>query len=209
MKLKAGSQPRDAEATRSRILDAAEEEFAALGLSGARTESIAAKTGVTKAMIYYYYESKERLYEAVLERGFAQHTAAAADQKWHTGDPVERAEEFIRGFLERAAANPKIPGIVVYESMQNQGKYYEKTDILSMYRTLASILERGMAEGCFRTVDPYHTAVTIIGACVFYFCSRDNYKQLWPGKDVLSPEMVKAHMEDAIHLILQGLRKLS
>jgi TetR/AcrR family transcriptional regulator len=53
--------------TRSRILDAALTEFAASGLAGARTESIAAAAGVNKALLYYYFESKEKLYAAALE----------------------------------------------------------------------------------------------------------------------------------------------
>src|SRR5208283_2877045 len=53
--------------TRSRILDAALTEFAANGLAGARTEQIAAAAGVNKALLYYYFESKEKLYAATLE----------------------------------------------------------------------------------------------------------------------------------------------
>ena len=53
--------------TRSRILDAALTEFAANGLAGARTEAIAAAAGVNKALLYYYFESKEKLYAATLE----------------------------------------------------------------------------------------------------------------------------------------------
>ncbi len=53
--------------TRSRILDAALSEFAANGLAGARTEQIATAAGVNKALIYYYFESKEKLYSAALE----------------------------------------------------------------------------------------------------------------------------------------------
>jgi len=48
VKLRQTTQPRDAEATRGKILDAAEVEFAMSGLSGARTEAIAAHTGVTR-----------------------------------------------------------------------------------------------------------------------------------------------------------------
>jgi len=48
--------------TRSRILDAALSEFAANGLAGARTEQIAQSAGVNKALLYYYFESKEKLY---------------------------------------------------------------------------------------------------------------------------------------------------
>ena len=53
--------------TRSRILDAALSEFAANGLAGARTEQIAVAAGVNKALLYYYFESKEKLYSAALE----------------------------------------------------------------------------------------------------------------------------------------------
>jgi TetR/AcrR family transcriptional regulator len=53
--------------TRGRILDAALSEFAANGLAGARTEQIAQAAGVNKALLYYYFESKEKLYSAALE----------------------------------------------------------------------------------------------------------------------------------------------
>jgi AcrR family transcriptional regulator len=208
VKLKQAPQQRDAEATRAKILDAAEEEFALAGLSGARTEAIAARTGVTKAMIYYYFSSKEQLYEAVLERAFAEHIRSAQDPRWLSGDPAESLEQFMRQFLFRAAHNPNIPAIVAHEALQNKGKYYKQVGIISVYQTIAMILERGMQEDVFRTVDAYHAAVTVIGACVFYFCSRENIKSLWPDRDILSEEMVNAHMDEAVHLIMNGLRKV-
>lgn len=59
---------RDREATKADILDAAEEEFGKSGLAGARIDAIADRTGVTKAMIYYYFKSKEALYQEVFQR---------------------------------------------------------------------------------------------------------------------------------------------
>src|SRR3954454_22221559 len=53
--------------TRQRILDAALGAFAANGLAGARTEAIASAAGVNKALLYYYFDSKEKLYTAALE----------------------------------------------------------------------------------------------------------------------------------------------
>ncbi len=53
--------------TRSRILDSALNEFAAHGLAGARTDRIAQAAGVNKALLYYYFDSKENLYRAALE----------------------------------------------------------------------------------------------------------------------------------------------
>src|ERR1035438_1786942 len=53
--------------TRARILAAAIREFSADGMAGARTERIAEAAGVTKALLYYYFTSKQALYEAALE----------------------------------------------------------------------------------------------------------------------------------------------
>lgn len=59
--------PRDAAATRRRILDAATVEFSAAGLAGGRVGSIAARARANQRMIYAYFGSKDGLFEAVLE----------------------------------------------------------------------------------------------------------------------------------------------
>src|SRR5215469_7743658 len=68
MPIKPNTPPSERSAeTRQRILDAALREFAAHGLAGARTETIAAAAGVNKALLYYYFDSKDALYQAALE----------------------------------------------------------------------------------------------------------------------------------------------
>lgn len=66
---------RDAEATKIRILDAAEDEFARYGIAGGRVDRIAENASANKAMIYRYFESKDRLFDEV----FAQRVAAFSD----------------------------------------------------------------------------------------------------------------------------------
>lgn len=56
---------RDAGRTRQRILEAATEEFAALGIAGARVNRIAEVAGCNKAMLYAYYGNKDQLFDAV------------------------------------------------------------------------------------------------------------------------------------------------
>ena len=62
------ARQRDAERTRQALLDAALVEFAAKGLAGARVEAIAARAGVNKQLISYYFGGKEGLYDALIER---------------------------------------------------------------------------------------------------------------------------------------------
>ena len=202
-------QTRDAEATRARILDAAEEEFAKNGLGAARTEAIAAQTGVTKAMIYYYFDSKERLYEAVLERAFAERIKTIQKISVEKLGPSEMLERFIGEFISGAALNPNWPSILMFEAMQNKGKYYNKIGITSVYGMLAAVLERGMETGDFRRLDPLHAAVNIIGMCSFYFCAHENLKHLWPGRKMMSEEMIEEHRREAIRMIMAAVRKPS
>src|SRR5215469_3322703 len=61
------SQEARSDESRAKILAAAERAFARDGLAGARTDAIAAQAKVNKALLYYYFKSKEQLYEAVIE----------------------------------------------------------------------------------------------------------------------------------------------
>ena len=199
-------QSRDAESTKAKILDAAEQEFARLGLVGARTEAIAAQTGVTKAMIYYYYESKEKLYEAVLQRVYQERVTVVHAIAHGEPDPEICLQKLLSNLISNSANNPNWPAIMMLEAMQNKGQYYSKVGIGAFYRTIASVVERGIASGIFRNVDPMHTAVNLVGLCSFYFCASENLKHLWPGKDMRSKVMIQQHEQEAVDMILRGLR---
>jgi TetR/AcrR family transcriptional regulator len=199
-------QVRDAEATKSAILDAAEQEFAVAGLSGARTETIASQTGVTKAMIFYYFESKEKLYEAVLERAYISRMRIVQRVALEDREPEEAVVDLIRHFVLGARNSPNWPRIIMFEAMQNKGKYYNKIGITTFYELISGVIERGIRKGVFRQVDPMHTAVNLVGLCNFYFCSRENLKHLWADKDMLSDEMIEEHLREATDMVLFGLR---
>ena len=63
---------RDADRSQSTILAAARDEFAEHGLGGARMDRIAERAGLNKRLIYYYFEDKDRLFQAVLEQAYLQ-----------------------------------------------------------------------------------------------------------------------------------------
>jgi AcrR family transcriptional regulator len=197
---------RDAEATKQQIMKAAEEEFAAAGLSAARTDAIAASSGVTKAMIYYYFGSKEELYQAVLERAFTSRLQSLQQTNWLELPPEEALVGFLQTFLEHMASDRNLASLLFLEAVLNKGKYYPKETGASLYGTLRAILEQGIAQEVFRELDACHTAVNIVGTCVFYFSAYENVKFLWKGKRMLSKEMREQHARETIDLILAGVR---
>jgi AcrR family transcriptional regulator len=85
---------RDPEATKAKILAAAVREFSAKGISGARVDAIAARAGVNKRMLYYYFESKEGLFREILRRRLAE--GATKLQASNVADPDRLAQRTSR-----------------------------------------------------------------------------------------------------------------
>jgi TetR/AcrR family transcriptional regulator len=201
---------RDREMTRAAILAAAEQEFARHGLESARTEEIAERSGVTKGMIYHYFGSKEKLYEAALEQVFAPLLISFQQFAAPETAPAEALEGIVRRILEVTARKPGVPAMLFFEIIQNHGAYYEKIGFPSLYHVLAAILQRGCEQKIFRPLDAWHTAINIVGACCFYYCAAQRLQSLWPGNlRPLSSEMIVHHQEEAISLVMAGVRASS
>jgi AcrR family transcriptional regulator len=202
---KNGTTSRDRDVTRAAILGAAEREFAEHGLEGARTELIAERSGVTKGMIYHYFGSKEKLYEAALEQVFAPLLMSLQPFAAPDCEPEKALEGVVRRILELTAKRPGVPAMLFFESIQNRGAYYDRIGFPSLYHVIATILERGGKQGVFRQLNSWHTALNIVGACCFYHCVAPRLQPLWPGNlKPLGQAMMKAHAEEVVRLVMHG-----
>jgi AcrR family transcriptional regulator len=202
-------QSRDREITRASILAAAEQEFARHGFEAATTEDIAERSGVTKGMIFHYFGSKEKLYEAALEQVFAPLLISLQRFALPDQDPEKALEGVMRRILELSAQRPGVPAMLFFEAIQNRGEFYDRIGFPSLYHVIATILESGSARGVFRRLDAWHTAVNIVGTCCFYYCIAPRLQPLWPGSaKPLSPGMMAEHAEQVIALVLNGVRSV-
>src|SRR5260370_21528069 len=101
------------EKTRAAILKAALEEFAHEGPAGARTEEIARRAGVNKALLYYYFKDKEGLYGAVLEQVFSGLSARVMAVLDHTElSPRQRLLGELQGPFAFIGGAPCYPWLV-------------------------------------------------------------------------------------------------
>jgi AcrR family transcriptional regulator len=198
---------RDAEATKASILEAAEHEFSRFGLQGARTESIAAQTGVSKAMIHYYFESKENLYREVIRLIVERRRVQMAGLNLDEREPLEALHTFLTDLLVELTRTPSMPSVLIYEGLQNQGKYYHEIAAPSLYDPLIRILERGVASGRFRAdIIPRNTAINLMGMTVFFVCCRDNLRFLWPeSPDLMQEENFRGHVETTVSMACKSV----
>lgn len=199
-------QVRDAEATKAQILDAAEEEFARHGLNGARTEAIATRSGVTKAMIYYYFESKEGLYREVLQRPAIEMHQMFGKLNIDELSAEEALKTLIRAAIAYEATHPHRGMLWFQEANQNEGKYFKQGNWQENFAYIIKVLEKGIAEGCFRKLDPLLTSIQIAAVCTLYFNAHKNLQHLAPDLQLLSDEMIEKYTQEAIDFILAGVK---
>ncbi len=196
---------RDAEATKQQILDAAEIEFAKHGLFGSRTEAIAKSANVAPRMIYYYFQSKEGLYQAVLQRPATEFQQMLEQMNLEQLPAPEALRIFLRTIITYEISHRYRGMLLFQEANQNQGKYFQLTSWQQPITYITKILERGMQEGTFRKSNSYMTTLTIAGVCVFYANAYENLKHLTPDVELLSSEMIEQYIQAAINLVLGGV----
>ena len=107
--------------TPERLLGAAETEFAAAGFSRATLQAIAERAGITRPALLYHFESKEKLYEAVVGRAFASLGEIVRSAMSQDGAFEARLRNVVDGFLTYVAVHPALARIVVRELVDDDG----------------------------------------------------------------------------------------
>jgi TetR/AcrR family transcriptional regulator len=165
------ASPRDGAATRARILKTAGEIFAAEGLAGARTDAIAAAAGVNKALLYYYFKSKDGLYRAVLEDHF-QEFSRHAMEIFAAGEPPGRALlRYVSYHFDFIGARPYYPRLIQRLMMAGglPAERMVRKHMTPVGKMLRKVIDQGARTGEFRAFDSQHTAISLVALIVFYF----------------------------------------
>ena len=171
------TQTERADQTRARILDAAVRQFSANGLAGARTEQIAEEAGVNKALLYYYFKSKEDLYAAALESVFEEVRADGIAVLEANASAGERFAQSVLNHFDRSYSHPALQSLIQQEMVRlHQGEENRMARLAEqffrpMWLKVQELLEEGIAAGELVRVDPQQIRYAALGANVFYFLS--------------------------------------
>lgn len=201
---------RQPEVSRSTILRAALAEFAAHGLAGARMEAIAAAAGVNKALLYYYFRSKDELYGAVLEEFFQrlqERILRALDSDTTAG---KRILLYVRAHFDSVATSLHYARLFQGEMMSaGRSGSPHLSHIVDRYirptaQRVAETLQQGIAAGEFRGVDPAQFAPTMVATIVWYFVVSPVVRRLRPG-DPYSPQAIQQRRAAVLDFIAAAL----
>src|SRR3954471_6615511 len=163
-------KPKAPEASRAGIVAAAIDEFAARGFKGASMDAIAARTHTTRALINYYFGSKEKLYIAVLEQVYAGIREAEGRLELDHLAPQDAVRRIVEFTYNYYVSHEGFVRLVVAEN-QARGRQLRKSRAMRtlnrpIIELLSQVLARGQAGGIFRRdVDPVeiHKSIAALG----------------------------------------------
>lgn len=204
------SRPRDAEATKARILKAAKAEFATSGLGGARVDEIAAKADANKRMLYHYFGSKEGLFQAVLEEAYLEIRNAEQELQLDHLDPEAALERLVRFTWDYYLENPEFLTLVNSENL-HRARHLEKSERIKVVSRrfvdmMDTLLDRGVKAGVFRQgVDPVQLNITIAAIGYYYLTNRFTGAIVFE-RDLMTPEALEERIAFNVDTVLRLVR---
>ena len=195
-------------ATRGAILEAAERIFADEGLEGARTDAIAAAAGVNKALLYYYFRSKNELYRAVLEGYSAEFNRQAMEVLSSEGSATSVLLRYINLHFDFIAAHRHHGPLFQRMLMADEKTYVRlaREQGLPRLKALLKVIERGMRTGEFRRMDSTHAVISLVSLIVFFFSSATVLRAV-SGIDPYTKVNVERRKKEVLEFVRYALFK--
>jgi len=177
---------RNATASKKLILDCAIELFSTKGYSSTSMEEVANMCDLNKAMIFYYYNTKQGLYEAVIIQILDEIYATIIKENANLDKPMEELESFIKTYASFSCSRPYLPSLLLRELSDSGAQMPEALffHMRKLYILFVSILNRGVKQGCFEDVIPMIVYFMVIGTLNLMVTTK--------------PLRVKAHEIDGI-----------
>jgi AcrR family transcriptional regulator len=148
------------------ILDAALTVFVTKGFAAAKLDDVAAAAGISKGLLYRYFDNKAELFKEVIRQTLVATIRTAGDRAQASGTGRAALDIFLDQ-LVAVASDPRrsaIPKLVIGESgsFPELAEFYLAEVIGPGLRQLAGVIRRGVDSGEFRAVDPELAARSII-----------------------------------------------
>ncbi len=156
---------RNAKKSKKLILDCAIKLFSTNGYSSTSMEELAKMCDLNKAMIFYYYKTKQGLYEAVIIQILDEIYATIIKENTDISKPMEELESFVKTYALFACSHSYLPSLLLRE-LSDSGAQMPETlfsHMRKLYILFASILDRGVKKGCFEDVIPMIVYFMVVG----------------------------------------------
>lgn len=170
--------------TEERIKEAARTVFMRKGYDGARMQEIADEAGINKALLHYYFRSKNKLFGEIFHDAFNQLVPRIGEIIGSVLPVRQKLEYFIDNYIDFMMKHPYLPAFVIQEINRNPDYILEHFKGFSEFpKKVQLMLEEEARLGNIRPVNARQLITNIISLCLFPFIARPILSQIIFGGD--------------------------
>ena len=192
--------------TENQILVAAREVFILKGFEGARMQEIADRAGINKALLHYYFRSKENLFDAIFSE-VASRLFPAVRQLFESELAIkEKISFFVKIYLNMLHENPYVPGFVINTLNTNPERFLKHIINSGLNpMLLQQQIDEEVSRGLIRNLRAEHLLVNILGLCVFPYLARPIIQNVFNMKDEEYQAYLESRQTEIIDFVLKSI----
>jgi TetR/AcrR family transcriptional regulator len=196
------------ETTEQQILDAAKNVFQSKGMDGARMQEIADKAGINKAMLHYYYRSKQLLFEAVFKQVFSL-LAPQLNAILNDDSSIEnKIRNFTSNYTSFMMKHPYLPNFIIQELNRNDDfilKLKENTGFPTLEKFKVKV-ESEINQGVLKPINADQLFVNIIALNIFPFLGKPLIKAITDKDEKDYKEFVDSRKSEVANFIINSIK---
>ncbi|NRD22623.1 TetR/AcrR family transcriptional regulator [Winogradskyella litoriviva] len=195
------------ENTEDQILNAAKNIFQTKGMDGARMQEIADKAGINKAMLHYYYRSKQLLFEAVFKNAFSL-LAPQLNAILNDDSSIEdKIKNFTANYISFIIKHPYLPNFIIQELNRNQDFILKLKD-----RGFPSIekfkkqVDEEINKGLIKPISAEQLFINIMALNIFPFVAKPLIKAITKSDDKHYKELIEERKTEVANFIINSIK---
>ena len=195
------------------ILKVAEREFLEKGYDGARTTSIAKATGVTHAMLHYYFRTKEQLFERIIDKKMSEIVPLMTHLFGNSDLPlVKRIEEAVSVHFDFVVANPDLPRFLINEVLPHKERcdlFRSKIEnVLYLVDNLQREVNEAAASGEVEQFNVLLLFQSVLSLNIFPSVMANMIENLLGDNGQSMKEVLAQRKAENIELIMRRIKKI-
>ncbi|MBK5209518.1 MAG: TetR/AcrR family transcriptional regulator [Flavobacteriaceae bacterium] len=194
--------------TESAILNAAKEIFERKGMAAARMQEIADEAGINKAMLHYYYRSKQLLFEAVFKSAFSM-LAPQLNEIINADTSIfEKIRNFSSNYISFVLKHPYLPNFIIQELNRNPDfvkKIIAGKNFPNISKFKQQVNEK-VEEGIIRPIKAEQLFINIISLNIFPFIGAPLLKGFINVNDVTYQQLMEDRKTEIADFIINSIK---
>jgi AcrR family transcriptional regulator len=190
------------------ILDAARKVFLENGFDGATMQLIASEAGINKALLHYYFRSKDRLFEAVFIEAFSRMIPNLLKIFASDAEFTEKIKGFVDTYISALQQYPQIPLFILHELHRNPARMIELIHSTGLNPDFVlNIIRQEIKKGTIAEIDPHQLMVNLLAMCIFPFAARPMIQGFIFKNDVKAYEnFLESRKIEVANFILKAIK---